>query len=329
LPTYNRARFLPQAIQSIRDQQGSDWELIIVDDGSTDETSELIVQLTADIEQPVRYIRQENQGAYAARNTGLDHASGNYIAFFDSDDIWLPHHLKDCVEALAANPDVHWVYGACRVVDEQTGRVLTDSTFYVNGEPRPFLKLKHRFSGQLQIIEDRDAVRCMILYGLYSGLQNSVIRRSVFDTDRFESVSRNEAEDQLAVIRSLTRGDRFAFLHNVHVIYTIHSGNSSASAHNGCFDRKLAVQRVLLARLERLQYEVPLTPRERRALRQRLSREHFWLLGYALQWSNGRRNEALASFRRGISYAPWNLGYWKTYLGALARTRLGSKTLHV
>src|SRR3712207_6270965 len=91
LPTYNRAKFLPQAFGSIRSQTWTDWELIIVDDGSTDETPEFLKELTANFQQPVRYICQENQGAYGARNTGLDHAIGKYIAFFDSDDLWLPH----------------------------------------------------------------------------------------------------------------------------------------------------------------------------------------------------------------------------------------------
>ncbi len=114
LPTYNRAPFLTEAIRSIREQEFADWELIIVDDGSTDESPQLIERLIADIHQPVHYVRQENKGAYGARNTGLDHATGKYVAFFDSDDQWLPHHLGDCVGALAANPAVDWVYGACR-----------------------------------------------------------------------------------------------------------------------------------------------------------------------------------------------------------------------
>jgi glycosyltransferase involved in cell wall biosynthesis len=323
LPTYNRADFLPQAIQSIRDQQFTNWELIIVDDGSTDETRNIIPGLTAGIEQPIKFIRQENQGAYGARNTGLDHASGRLIAFFDSDDHWLPHHLKDCAEALDANPDVDWVYGACRVVLHATGEVRAESSFYVNGKPRPFLSLKCRAMGRLRIINDATATRCMILNGLFCGLQNSVIRRRVFESMRFEWRARNEAEDQLVVIRSLLSGYRFAYLDSVHVIYRIHEANSSASAENGRIERRTAIQRSLLDGYEGLARELTLSRRERQALRRRLAREYFWLLGYALQWQHGRRHEALASFRRGIAYAPWNLAYWKTYVGALARTCFG------
>ena len=84
LPTYNRAHFLPQAFASIRGQEFTNWELIIVDDGSTDDTAELVQQFRQDTPQPVRYVFQDNQGAYGARNTGLDHIAGEYVAFFDS-----------------------------------------------------------------------------------------------------------------------------------------------------------------------------------------------------------------------------------------------------
>ncbi|HEY8503179.1 MAG TPA: glycosyltransferase family A protein, partial [Gemmataceae bacterium] len=93
LPTYNRAKFLPQAFASIRSQQYTDWELIVVDDGSTDDTRAVVQELSKDVPQPVRYVYQDNQGPAGARNKGLDLASGKYVAFFDSDDVWLPHHL--------------------------------------------------------------------------------------------------------------------------------------------------------------------------------------------------------------------------------------------
>src|SRR5262245_53377862 len=96
LPTFNRARFLPEACAAIRGQRWADWELIVVDDGSTDDTERVVREQTAGWQQPVKYVRQKNQGAYGARNTGLDHARGKYIAFYDSDDLWLPHHLADC-----------------------------------------------------------------------------------------------------------------------------------------------------------------------------------------------------------------------------------------
>jgi glycosyltransferase involved in cell wall biosynthesis len=318
LPTYNRAGFLPQAIESIRAQTWMDWELIIVDDGSTDGTADLIRTLTAQLPQVARYVYQQNQGAYAARNTGLNLARGKYIAFFDSDDSWLPHHLGDCVQALEANPDVDWVYGACRIVDEVTGQVLAPTTFYVNGIARPFLRLRTRASGPLRTIDDRAAVVCMIWHGLYNGLQNSVIRGSVFEGLRFEAGSRNEAEDQLFVIRALKESRQIAYLDHVHVIYRVHAGNSSAV--QGDVEKRKRVFKLLIAGFERLADEVSLTPGERRILRRRLSREYFWHLGYTLLWVNGQRREALRMFRRGLAYWPWDWRCWKTYGLAVVKT---------
>ncbi len=300
-------------------QTFTDWELIVVDDGSTDGTRELVPRLTADFPQPVRYIYQENQGAYGARNTGLDHATGKYIAFYDSDDLWLPHHLKDCVEALEANPDVDWVYGACRMVDYATGKEISPSTFYVNGKPRPFLKLNTRKAGKLRIIEDDSATECMITHGLYNGLQNSVLRSRMFDGMRFEAESRNEAEDQLVVIRFLAENRRLGFLDAVHVEYRVHDSNSSGAAKGTNLEKRLRVQQVLVDCFERLPKEVPLTSTERRALRRRLSKECFWLLGYALLWQHGRRSEAVCMFRRGLRHWPWDWRCWKTYCTAKLR----------
>ena len=185
LPTYNRVRFLPEAIQSIRDQQWTDWELIIVDDGSTDETPELIKQLTAHIEHRCRAFGKRTKAP-----TRLQYrprlCRGQYIAFFDSDDLWLPHHLQNCIDSLQANADVDWVYGASRVVEDASGRVLEDSTFYVDGKPRPFMKLSMRESGPLRIIEDRNTVKT-ILGGdrLVADYRTQCFRRRAFDILRF------------------------------------------------------------------------------------------------------------------------------------------------
>ena len=159
LPTYNRAPFLKQAFTSVRSQTFTDWELIVVDDGSTDGTRQLTARLAEDLPQRCHYVFQENQGAYGARNTGLNLARGKYVAFFDSDDLWLPHHLQNCAEALNANRDVDWVFGACQMVEHRTGHELAPTTFYTNGKPRPFLKLRHTKIGKLHIIQDGNVLR--------------------------------------------------------------------------------------------------------------------------------------------------------------------------
>jgi len=92
IPTYNRAHLLPRAIQTVLNQTYQDFELIVVDDGSTDNTEEIVKSFN---DPCIRYIRhEENKGAAAARNTGIKAAKGGFIAFQDSDDEWLPEKLE-------------------------------------------------------------------------------------------------------------------------------------------------------------------------------------------------------------------------------------------
>ena len=322
LPTYNRASFLPEAVRAICEQTCERWELIVVDDGSTDGTREVVDQLISEIPQPVRYVFQENRGAYGARNRGLDDAAGKYIAFYDSDDVWLPHHLEDCVRGLNENPSVDWVYGACRIVDHVSGAVLAPSTFYVEGQPRPFTKLQNASVGDVHVIDDPHAVSCQIQHGLYAGLQNSVIRRQVFDDYRFEERGRNEAEDQVIVIQSLARGRRLAWIDNVHVIYHVHDANSSASSTDTDLERKLRVYHAQAAGFERLLAEDELSPRDRGALKKSIAEQYFWQLGYSLYLNNGRYADAMSMFRRGLRYRPFDLHFWKTYLVSSIRRSL-------
>lgn len=100
IATYNRADLLPIAISSVLQQSYSNWELIIIDDGSTDRTKEVIATQISD--KRVTYIYQENKGRSAARNHGIDIATGDYLCFLDSDDFYLPNHLvtfKKCIQA--------------------------------------------------------------------------------------------------------------------------------------------------------------------------------------------------------------------------------------
>lgn len=109
IPTYNRARLLKRAIQSVLEQTYQDFEIIVVDDGSTDNTEEIVRSFG---DGRVRYIRyKENKGEAAARNTGIKAAKGKYIASQDSDDEWLPEKLEKQMKTFQnASPKVGVVY---------------------------------------------------------------------------------------------------------------------------------------------------------------------------------------------------------------------------
>ena len=102
VPTYNRAHRLPRALDSILCQSYSPKEIIVVDDGSTDETSDL---MTSEYSEIV-FIQQQNTGVSSARNAGIKRASGDWITFLDSDDEWLPKKLEIQMKALYKNPEI-------------------------------------------------------------------------------------------------------------------------------------------------------------------------------------------------------------------------------
>ena len=110
LPTYNRAGFLGEAIASVQAQSFADWELLVIDDGSSDGTGALAANYRAD--PRIRFVAQRHTGHAAARNLGLRLARGALIAYLDSDNLWFPHFLAAAVPLLHATPAADCVYGA-------------------------------------------------------------------------------------------------------------------------------------------------------------------------------------------------------------------------
>jgi glycosyltransferase involved in cell wall biosynthesis len=115
LPTYNCSAFLGKAIDSVLAQSYKDYEIIVVDDGSTDHTSSLM----AHYEKHTRYFYQNNKGVSAARNLALMHATGEFIAYLDADDIWYPAKLAQQVAFLDAHPDCGLVHTEVSVIDDE------------------------------------------------------------------------------------------------------------------------------------------------------------------------------------------------------------------
>jgi glycosyltransferase involved in cell wall biosynthesis len=116
IPTFNRAAFICEAIESVLSQSYSAVELIVIDDGSTDNTAALLKPYIERCQIIYRY--QENQRQSVARNHGLSIASGDYCCFLDSDNRWLPGKLKIQVDYLASHSEVDIVYGDNQLIDE-------------------------------------------------------------------------------------------------------------------------------------------------------------------------------------------------------------------
>jgi len=106
IPTFNRSNAVCKAIGSVLAQSYKDYEIIVVDDGSTDNTQEMLKQFDGKI----RYFYQENKGVSAARNRGIREARGEWIAFLDSDDIWLPEKLRWQHKIIDMDPDINFIF---------------------------------------------------------------------------------------------------------------------------------------------------------------------------------------------------------------------------
>ncbi len=322
MPIYNRAAFLPEALRAIREQTCAAWELIVVDDGSTDASEAELRRLTRDWPQSVRYVRQENAGPYAARNTGLDHARGQFVAFYDSDDLWLPQHLTDCLTVLHRHEGVAWVYAAARKVVLETGEVRCENHFHEQDRPHPLLALRCAPAGKARVLDDPDTVRTGLLHNLCCFLQTSVIRAEVFRGRRFEAHYRNEGEDELFPLRAIKAGFRLAYIPEVHLVYRAHAQNSSSSAQGVSTEKHLRITAAAARGYEELAHQIKLTPREEAARRVRLANEYFWKRGYVLLWSRGQAAQGLTEMRRGLRLTPYRLSLWRCYLLCRLRSLL-------
>jgi glycosyltransferase involved in cell wall biosynthesis len=120
IPTYNRAHFVGLSIDSALQQTHPPLEVIVVDDGSTDDTAAAL----ASYADRIRVFRQPNSGAPSARNLGAANASGDYLAFLDSDDLWYPEKLERQLQRFDAEPELGLVHCGMESFDDATGRVL-------------------------------------------------------------------------------------------------------------------------------------------------------------------------------------------------------------
>ncbi len=118
IPVYNGAATIERALKSVFAQTFTDFEVICVDDGSTDPTRAIVEQYARDYGDRVKLVEQANRGPSAARNHGVRRSSGEYIAFLDADDVWMPRKLELTVAAMLDDPDAALVYSDTIVANE-------------------------------------------------------------------------------------------------------------------------------------------------------------------------------------------------------------------
>jgi glycosyltransferase involved in cell wall biosynthesis len=136
IPAYNAAKYLPIALDSVIAQTFTDWRILLVDDGSTDETSELVKPYMARLGPKLKYIKQENGGLPAARNTGIKNSSAEFLALLDADDIWFPNRLTESLKSFENKPQVGLSYGFNTRIDMDGEVIDVFNRRQKNGEGR-------------------------------------------------------------------------------------------------------------------------------------------------------------------------------------------------
>jgi glycosyltransferase involved in cell wall biosynthesis len=166
VPSYNYAHYLPRAINSVMAQEGNDYEIVVIDDGSTDDTACVVKNMQAPVHGPIRYVYQTNSGLSATRNRGIREAGGRFILFLDADDALCPRALTHVRTVLQKQPLIDFVVGA-HVVSAVSGKT----------------KLKK----SLEITANRQDNFCRYLRGDLNNLPSGsvIVARTVFDRLQF------------------------------------------------------------------------------------------------------------------------------------------------
>jgi glycosyltransferase involved in cell wall biosynthesis len=192
IPTHNYARFLGEAIQSVLDQTYKDFELIIVDDGSMDNTREIFENFN---DPRIRYICQDHLGVSAAHNTGLKACRGEYITGLSGDDLYLPQNLEKKVKLLDSRPDAGLVCSDAYVFDNSTGATLCKLWHDPKRSNPSFDPVK----------ASRQPLKEFLHWGFFIMLQATMLRRQVFTAVGGFDESLPTHEDWDLIIRIVQR----------------------------------------------------------------------------------------------------------------------------
>lgn len=299
VPLFNGRLFITSALESLQASTYDVWEAVVIDDGSTDGGGDLVEGL-AQGDSRIRLIRQQNRGLGAARNTGLDAARGEFVAFLDADDLWLPTKLERQLGA--------WTEG-----------VLYSDAYLMPGESHG----NERIGEHIRF--ERGQIFDQLLQENRVGVLTALLPHTLVDeAGGFDATLPQGCEDYDLWLRLAARGVPFDYIDEPLAIYRVHPEAMSQSSVN--------MTRSRLAVYERLVASAP--PVKRQAVERRVAAEHRYLAGALRQraWSRARSDDhagARDDLRDAQSVAPTAAGWVATaaalrsdtVLDALARMR--------
>ncbi|MFA5309348.1 MAG: glycosyltransferase [Dehalococcoidales bacterium] len=282
MPTYNRAGFLKEAIESVLNQTCGDYTLIIVDDGSTDNTREVVESFN---DPRIRYIYKENGGVSSARNAGIKASDGEYVAFLDSDDIWLPENLEVKIKMLDAHPEAGLICSDSLVFEDSTGAVL--GTTWGNK--------KFKYSAN-PTQASRQPLKELLFRSCFIQPPATIVRRRVFDTAGYFDEALATHEDWDIFIRIVQRFP-IEVIDMPLLKVRRHSTSLSESQEKMYLGSVAAILKLI--------HNGTVTGDGLKLLKERLALEHFRYGRRALD--SGKQATAKTALWAGIKLSPWHL----------------------
>lgn len=274
MPSYNTAKYISEALDSVFSQTLPAREVFVINDGSPD--TEELERVLEPYRERIIYLRQENLGPSIARNTAILKARGEYIAFLDSDDVWLPDYLSAQLKILQEDPGLALVYADTRLFGDAPEAGQTWMQMWPSSHPVTFVKVL--------------TMQCAMTTSCIVARKQPLIDAGLFDPRFFRS------EDYDLWLRLLHKGERFTYQEKVLARRRLH-GSSLAADTKKLFESQIEVYQKLLSTLR-------LSPEESAAIKEQMARCYAAL---ALQQGKqqimaGQFDQAAEALRRANDY---------------------------
>ena len=284
MPTHNHGTFLADAIDSVRKQTLEDFELIVIDDGSTDRTPEILATIT---DERVRCFRTANRGKSAARNFGLENARGKYLAFLDSDDLYHPEKLQSQVTVLEMDPKITMCFHDFARFSSERRFEHTHFDFVPELKTLPASPLVDVADSY---VLEGDAFQLLTPLPLLPiWLQTLMLRRKLVQEFRFDEEL--VISEDLAYVLRCYQGGRAAYIDRCLVNLRRHDGNSFSDPFETILPNIEAL-RIIQSEIEDLRYKA--------IIRRRLG-DAWRSYGYQ-GWVHGDRRKAVKGYSRSLSF---------------------------
>jgi len=176
IPAYNRGACVHEALRSVLDQTFTDFQVLVVDDGSTDGTAQIVEEYSA-VDLRIKLVRQQHRGAASARNAAIQlPGKHEYVSFLDSDDIWFPMHLERAIQALRTNPEAGVYFSAVEIQNNNASWSAERLNAQLQQQSTPIVMANRSLPGGFYLL-DAATCRKALIMSLFVPMTPSVVVR--------------------------------------------------------------------------------------------------------------------------------------------------------